>query len=288
MKKNIVPIVAAAHDLSGFGRSSLSVVIPILSAMQVQVCALPTSVLSAHGIFAGHTFVDLTHSLPEYIRHWESLDIHFDCFYSGFLGSPEQVDIMEDVITTFGMKDALVVIDPVFADHGKLYSAFDQSMVEKMRSYIANAHIITPNITEAAFLLDMPLRAVMTPDEVRSWLRALCNMGPDMAVITSVHLEDGRRGVAAYDARQDRYFSVFTEYIPADYFGTGDIFTSVMTGSLLSGDSLPIAIDRAAQFVSLAIRTTFGYDLPKKDGVLIERILHTLYDRPSSYHYEIF
>lgn len=288
MKNNIIPIVAAAHDLSGFGRASLTVIIPTLSSMSVQVCPIVTSLLSAHGFFEGHTFLDLTDEIDAYINHWKSLDIRFDCFYSGFLGSARQVNIMKRFIRDFNMKEQLIVIDPVFADRGKLYASFDNEMVYSMREYISYAHIITPNMTECAYLLDEPYRETLSEAELKRRLRALTDMGPNTAIITSAFLEDGRKGVIAYDKIQDRYWCVWTQYLPADYSGTGDIFTSVLIGSLLQGNCLPMAIDRAAQFVSLAIRTTFGYDVSSKNGVLLERVLHTLTADPLSYTYEIF
>lgn len=288
MKKNIIPIVAAAHDLSGFGRASLTVIIPTLSSMGIQVCPMPTSLLSAHGFFEGHTFLDLTEHLTQYLNHWKTLDIEFDCFYSGFLGSPEQVQIMQTFIRDFDMKDKLVVIDPVFADRGKLYETFNMSIVSSMRSYIEYAHIITPNMTEAAFLLDIPYNKTASEDELKRQLIDLANMGPDIVIITSAFLDDGRKGVVAYDKKRNQFWCVWTQYLPADYSGTGDIFTSVLTGSLLQGDCLSMAIDRAAQFVSLAIRTTFGYDVSSHNGVLLERILYSLSSEPLTYTYEIF
>lgn len=288
MKKNIIPIVAAAHDLSGFGRSSLTVIIPTLSSMGIQVCPMPTSLLSAHGFFEGHTFLDLTDHLKAYTAHWKSLNIQFDCFYSGFLGSSRQVEIMKQFIEEFDMKSRLTVIDPVFADRGKLYETFDVSIVDSMRSYIRCADIITPNMTEAAFLLNEPFTGTLSEKQLRTQLKRLSEMGPDTVIITSAFLDDGRKGVVAYDRKQNNFWCVWTQYLPADYSGTGDIFTSVLIGSLLQGDCLPMAIDRAAQFVSLAIRTTFGYDVSYKNGVLLERVLHTLSAEPLSYTYEIF
>lgn len=288
MSKNIIPIVAAAHDLSGFGRASLTVVIPTLSSMGIQVCPILTSLLSAHGFFEGHTFLDLTDEMNAYIDHWKQLDIPFDCFYSGFLGSAQQVEIMQRFIRNFQMEQKLIVIDPVFADRGKLYASCGDEMVLSMREYISHAHIITPNMTESAFLLGEPYCETLSEAEVKRQLHALTDMGPNAAIITSAFLEDGRKGVVAYDKTQERYWCVWTQYLPADYSGTGDIFTSVLIGSLLQGDCLPMAIDRAAQFVSLAIRTTFGYDVSSKNGVLLERVLHTLTAEPLSYTYEIF
>jgi len=169
--KRSVSRVAAIHDLSGFGRSSLAVVIPILSTMGVQVCSVPTAVLSTHtGGFEGYSFVDLTDTLEEFFNHWHKLKIEFDCIYSGFLGSSRQIDIISKFIANFSANDPLVVIDPVMGDNGKLYSTMDREMVEKMRSLLQKADIITPNFTEAAYLLDEEYNLDITQEQIKKWL----------------------------------------------------------------------------------------------------------------------
>ena len=151
--KSPVKRVAAIHDLSGFGRASLTVVIPILSTMGVQVCPLPTAVLSTHSKFEDFHFIDLTGEMSDYIRHWKQLGISFDAVYSGFLGSPRQIDIVTDFIDHFSQQDQLVIVDPVLGDNGALYGPLNKDMVTEMQSLIKQADIITPNITEASLLL---------------------------------------------------------------------------------------------------------------------------------------
>jgi len=246
-----VPRLAAVHDLSGFGRASLTVVIPILSSMGVQVCPLPTAVLSTHtGGFTDYKFIDLTGHMPEYIDHWKRLNIDFDCIYSGFLGSPEQVDIVCDFISHFSRADQLVVVDPVLGDDGKTYGPMDDKMIARMKEYITNADLITPNYTEAAFLLE--------PHEMKDWLLRLSDKGPSTVIITSVpNLEEVKStSVLAYNREDGRFWRVECDYIPTSYPGTGDSFTSVVVGSLLQGDSLPISLDRAVQFITSAIRAS--------------------------------
>ncbi|MEE4604208.1 MAG: pyridoxamine kinase, partial [Desulfobacteraceae bacterium] len=156
--KNPVPRTAAIHDLSGFGRASLTVVIPILSCMGVQVCPLPTAVLSTHtGGFEGFSFKDLTATMEDIVAHWQQLDVDFDAIYSGFLGSPQQEAIVAGFIDTFSRPDQLVLVDPVMGDNGKPYTTMTPEMIRGMRSLIAKADVITPNFTEAAFLLDEPV-----------------------------------------------------------------------------------------------------------------------------------
>ena len=206
--------VAAIHDLSGFGRSSLSVVIPILSTMGVEVCAVPTAVLSSHTDIEGYAFLDLTDYLEEHINHWRKLGIEFDCIYSGFLGSPRQIKIVSKFIDDFSSNNPLVVIDPVMADNGMLYSTMTMEMVTQMRELIKKADIITPNFTEAAFLLDEEYNLDITEKEVKNWLVGLSEMGPKIVIITSVPEPDLSKNtsVIAYN-REDGHFGKLGVFI---------------------------------------------------------------------------
>ena len=287
MRNNIIPRVVAAHDMSGFGRCSLTSVIPILSVMGIQVCPIPTAVLSTHtGGFEGYTFADLTDTLPSYIRHWRELNLSFDCFYSGFLADKRQIAIMLDFLELFNMSDRLIVVDPVFADNGKLYATFGKEFTGHMHALVKKAHIITPNMTEACFLLGREYSKSISKREAKEMLRALSALGPGMSVITSVYLHD-KYGAVAYDSLTDSFWHVESEYFPAEYPGTGDIFASVMTGSLLKGDSLPLAMDKAVRFISLAIRTTYGYFTPFREGVLLEKVLQSLINSDFNVGYTI-
>lgn len=275
----IVPRVAAVHDLSGFGRVSLTMVIPILSTMGVQVCPLPTAVLSTHtGGFENYKFIDLTEHLDEYLSRWSTLGVEFDCIYTGFLGSPRQIDIISRFIRDFNKEDQLVVIDPVLGDNGTLYKSIDMCMVSKMKEFIGMASIITPNITEAAYLLSKPCISTISENEIKEWLVALSEMGPKTVIVTSVpdSVSDTSTYSIAYNSGDGRFWKVKCNYIPAYFPGTGDGFTSVIVGSLLKGDSLPIALDRAVQFILSAIRASYGYQYPQREGVLLERVLCNL------------
>ena len=283
--------VAAIHDMSGFGRVSLTVVIPILSTMGIQVCPLPTAVLSTHtGGFENYKFIDLTDHLEEYIQHWHSLGIDFDCIYSGFLGSSRQIDIISRFIQQFSRKEQLVVIDPVLGDNGKLYSSFGPEMVDEMSKFVSLADIITPNITEAALLLNEPFKSTIEEKELKDWLYRLSEKGPKTVIITSVPDSGARKFtyVIAYNREDGRFWKVKCDYIPAHFPGTGDSFTSVLVGSLLKGDSLPVALDRSVQFISSAIRASYGYTYPEREGVLLERVLVNLNAPVMSCSYEIF
>ena len=289
--RSIVPRVAAVHDLSGFGRVSLTMVIPILSTMGIQVCPLPTAVLSTHtGCFENYKFIDLTSHLEGYIEHWSRLNIEFDCIYTGFLGSSRQIDIISGFISSFNEEDRLVVIDPVLGDNGVLYKSVDICMVEKMKKFISMASIITPNYTEAAFLLGKACKKNINKDSIKEWIIQLSEMGPKIVIITSVaDLEsDNNTYVISYNREDGRFWKVKCSFIPAYFPGTGDGFTSVVVGSLLKGDSLPEAIDRAVQFISSAIRASCSYQYPQREGVLLEKVLGNLIRPILTSTYEIF
>ena len=278
MYTNKVKRIAAVHDLSGFGRVSLTVVIPILSSMGFQVCPLPTAVLSSHTQYSEFSILDLTDEMPRIIAEWKKLDIQFDAFYTGYLGSPRQIQIVSDFIDDFRQPDGLVVVDPVLGDNGRLYTNFDESMIREMRHLAAKADVITPNLTELFYLMDKPYKADNTDEELKSYLRLLSDAGPQVVIITSVpvHGESHKTSVYAYNRVGDRYWKITCPYLPAHYPGTGDTFTSVITGALLQGDSLPIALDRATQFILQGIRATFGYEYDNREGILLEKVLHNL------------
>lgn len=288
--QNPVPRVAAVHDLSGFGRASLTVIIPILSTMGVQVCPLPTAVLSTHtGGFENYHFVDLTDEMAAIMTHWRSLEIAFEAVYTGFLGAPRQVDIVVELIESFGRPEQLVAVDPVMGDNGTPYKTMGPAMIREMRRLVGRANLITPNFTEAAFLLDESYSEHISETQLKEWIERLCAMGPSRVILTSVPIPGRRQvsSVVAYDREDGRFWKVDCSYIPAYYPGTGDAFASVIVGSLLQGDSLPLALDRAVQFISMAIRSTFGYKYPSREGVLLERVLSNLRAPVTSSSYEI-
>ncbi len=277
--KNPIPRVAAVHDLSGFGRSSLNIVSPVISTMGAQVCPLPTALLSTQTSgYTGYFFHDLTDDMVHILDHWESLGLTFESIYSGFLGSVRQIDIVERLIDGFKGEDAFVLVDPVLGDEGELYGPFDKSMVNGMRRLIRKADVITPNFTEASLLLGEPYTQEIGVGEIKQWLKRLAEYGPGRIIITSVPVVDKKRvsSVYAYNRDDGRFWKVECTYIPASYPGTGDMFASVIVGSLLQGESLPVALDRATQFVMQAIRATFGHRIPQCEGVLLERVLESL------------
>lgn len=281
--RNPIPRVAAIHDLAGFARTSLTAAIPILSTMGIQATPLPTAILSTQTVgYPDFTILDLTDEMVRILDHWERLGLRFDGVYSGFMASTAQMESAARCMAHCLAPGGLAVVDPVLGDDGRLIPTMTPEMVEKMRWLITKAQVITPNFTEVCLLLGEPYSPEADVPTLKGWLRRLSEAGPHTVVATSVPLADepGRKAectsVLAYERAFDRFWRVDCSYIPAYYPGTGDVFSSVLTGSLLQGDSLSIALDRAVQFVTLGIRATFGQDLPNREGILLERILDML------------
>ena len=278
--------VAAIHDLSGFGRCSLTVILPVLSAMGVQVCPVPTAILSAHTGGLGEVVMrDLTDYTIPCLEHYKQLGLEFECVYSGFLSSEEQIDHCMDFFATY--PKALAVVDPVMGDHGKPYRTYTPRMRSRMGELVAKAGIITPNLTEAAMLLGQEYsHTPLTASQAKSMLARLSEKGPANVVITGVTLAAGEYANIGYDRERNAYWKTVGEYVPVSYPGTGDIFASVLTGSFLMGDSLPMAMDRATRYVELTIKTTFSYSPDPRYGVMLERTLEWLTHRELPQRYQ--
>lgn len=277
--------VAAIHDLSGVGRCSLSVILPTLSAMGIQVCPVPTAILSTHtGGFGDVVMRDLTDYISPALEHYRRLEMSFDCIYSGFLASTDQIDHCLEFFSSY--PEALKVVDPVMADHGKPYKTCTPELRRRMRELAAVADIITPNMTETAILLDeQPDMMPRSSSEIKSLLLRLSKLGPETVVITSAFM-GGECCNAGYDSRHNRFWRVPYVQVNANYPGTGDVFASVLTGAILRGDSLPIAMNRASSFLELAIKTTYSYCTDTREGIMLERCLGFLMDNPDLCDYE--
>lgn len=283
---NSSPICAAVHDLSGVGRCSLSVILPVMSAMGVQVCPMPTAVLSTHtGGFGAPAQRDLTGYLTEAIAHYRRLGLRFDCVYTGYLSSLPQTDCCEEL---FGLcPGALKVVDPVMGDHGKLYKAFTPELARGVSHLASVADVITPNLTEACLLLgEPPAPGPLSTAAARSMLARLSALGPRTVVITGATLTTGEYGNLCYDAAASAYWKSTSQYLPVNYPGTGDIFAAVLTAGLLCGDSPAMAMDRATRYVELTVKTTYGYGADPRCGVMLERTLDRLTRRELPAQYE--
>ena len=280
--------IAAIHDLSGYGRASLTVAIPILTHMGFQVCPLPTAILSAHSEYKDFRSLDLTDYMESFISHWKELQLQFDAIYTGYLASVKQMGIVSDFFEHFKNDQNFILVDPVLGDHGELYSSMTPDMVEGMRKLCSQAKVITPNLTEAAFLLGYNPRQEISVETARQWSKQLSELGPEHVIITSAPGSNAENvATLAYNRLDQRTWRVLCDYIPASYPGTGDAFASVITGCMLNGDSLPEALDRAVHFINMGIKATFGYAHNPLDGMNQEKVLHYLNEPLPYYKYEL-
>ncbi len=273
--KNPVLKIAAVHDLSGYGRCSFSVILPTLSAMGHQVCPLPTASLSTHtGGYTGFVFRDLTSDMEGWWKHWQEEKIEFDAFYSGFLGNADQIGVVEKMIESLDGK-ALVFVDPVMGDDGVLYSTYTDEMRCEMKRLVKMADVITPNLTEAAFLLDREPKSFYTIEEIEEMTYALSRMSKGDVVVTGVVTQDGVG--AAYIEKGGKSVSFYIhKKHEKSYPGTGDIFASVLLGRLLKGDVLENAVKSACDFIYSVVGYSAQFDYPTREGVLLEARLSEL------------
>ena len=268
------PRVAAIHDLSCFGRCSLTIALPVLSAMGCQCCPLPTALLSAHTGFTGGSFLDLTEEMQHIADHWARIDIHFDGIYSGFLGSAAQIGTVQQFITRF-RGTGLVVIDPVLGDHGQAYRTCTPELCNGMRRLAESADIITPNLTEASLLLEQSYETIQAIDPAEI-VRRLSLEGRRSVVLTGYSTGDGQTGALCFDRADGSIQAVQVQRVPRDFSGTGDLFTSVLTGAMVKGVPLIQAVRTAADFVQSCAARTFAAGNTDGEGVDFEPLLRTL------------
>lgn len=269
----------AINDISCVGRCSLTVALPIISAMGIECSILPTAVLSTHtGGFSGYTFLDLDKEFTPITNHWKTLNRDFDFIYSGFLCSKEQVDLVSKTIDLFKNKNNLVLVDPAMADNGRLYSLFDESFVEKMKELCKKADVIVPNITEACFLTGMTyIDGSHKKEYITELIYHLSKFGAKKIVLTGVSFNDEEIGVATYDVESDEFRYYAREKISGYYHGTGDIFASVLIGALAKGmdllDSAKLAVDFTVDSIIETLKLD-NYD--ERYGVCFEKVLSKL------------
>ena len=269
------PRIAAIHDLSCFGRCSLTIALPVLSAMGCQCCPLPTALLSAHTGFPGNTFLDLTAEMGRIADHWTAMDLQFGAIYSGFLGSADQVDTVARFFDTFKKSSTAVIVDPVMGDHGTAYRTCTPELCRGMRVLAENSDVITPNLTEAALLLDRPYEEIRQADAYEV-VRRLSLGGRRSVVLTGYSSEPGQTGTLCFDRDSGESKAVQTPREPQDFSGTGDLFASVLAGGVAKGVPLFQAAQAAADFVRDCIARTLAEGLTEQDGVDFEPLLGQL------------
>ncbi len=239
--------IITIQDISCVGKCSLTVALPIISAAGVETAVLPTAVLSTHTAFPKFTFRDLTDEITPIQDTFRELDIGFDAIYTGYLGSFLQLSLVDKFISDFKREDTFVLIDPVMADHGKLYAGFTEEFAKAMAKLAAKADLVVPNVTEAAFMLGIPYNPDYDEQYIRELLKSLTKLGCPRVALTGISFSDSEIGVYYYDSIKDSYFKYFNEKLPTAYHGTGDIYASSVLGAIMRGisveDALTIAVD---------------------------------------------
>ena len=273
-----IPRVAALHDLAGFGRCSLTVILPVLAAMGVQGCPVPTAYLSTHtGGFTNMVRRDLTEEVEGTIRHWAEVGADFEGVYTGYLASPEQARLCALAVDTLKAEDGIAVVDPVLGDGGKLYSGCGEELCTAMAELCRRADVITPNLTEAAVLLGEKYENLSADGESALELaRALSDRGRRSVVLTGATDGEGRVGAVCWDRESGQGELVVAPRVEGDFHGTGDLFAAVLTGALVKGETLVEAARKAAEFVSACAAHTRTVDAPRREGVEFEPLLNIL------------
>ena len=272
--------IVTIQDVSCFGKCSVTVALPIISAMGIECAIMPTSILSTHtGGFEGFTFRDLSDDIPKIAEHWKKYNISFDTIYTGYLGSVKQIDYTIDFINSFKKRDTLVFVDPAMADKGKMYTGFDLSFPAHMARLCKMADIIVPNITEASFLTNTPYTENYDEEHIKALLKKLTDLGAKKAVITGIAFEKATQGAYFYDSETDEYYYYKAENIERNFHGTGDTFASVFAGAITKGFTIKHALEIAVNFTVECIKATLPEADEHKYGVKFEECIPSLIEK---------
>ena len=265
--------IALVNDLTGFGRCSIAVELPLISALKVQACPLPTAILSVHTGFPSHYLDDYTGRMRQYIDNWQENGLEFDGISTGFLGSAEQIGIVLDFIHRFKKDHTMVMIDPVMGDYGKLYSSYTEEMCHEMRKLLREADLVTPNLTEACELLGIPYPdgGVISDVALDAMAADLSKQGPSQVVITGLSNGDHIRNYVYERGKKARVLTV--DKIGGDRSGTGDAFAAIVSACMVKDISLYDAVKKATDFISKALEYTEELGLPWNYGLAFEEYL---------------
>ena len=265
---------AIINDLSGLGKCSLTAAIPVLSALGVQACPLPTAVLSNQTGYKSFYMDDYTDRMPLYIEEWKKRDIKFDAICTGFLANEQQVDLIENFIKVFKSPETLLIVDPVMGDNGQLYSTYTEKLRERLCKLALSADVITPNLTEANFLLGTDPTENRTVDAVCEMAEKLMDLGPSKVVITGVKASERIHNIVGENGNVNCVTSSLTK---RDYSGTGDLLAAVVTAGLVKGYPLAKVVAAAAEFIERATADTFNLGTDRNDGIEFEKHLPMLW-----------
>jgi pyridoxine kinase len=267
--------LALIHAISGFGHSTMSVILPVVSAMGVQGCPLPTAIFSNHTGFPDWYKLDFTDHMMPYLEAWDNLDLAFDGIYSGYLGSGTQCQAVLALVEKH--PEALFFLDPVMGDHGKLYSAITPEHVTAMKKLVTHAAYLLPNITEACVLTDTPYEEDFSQDALTAIAAKLHALGPSHIVMTGLQQGDQLTNFISEMVDGTQHISMVSMPIAGKSRpGTGDIFGSIVVSDIIKGQPLEHGVQKAAQFISDCIKASDAYDLPVKEGTCFELLLPTL------------
>ncbi len=270
--------IVTIQDISCFGKCSLTVALPIISAMGIEACCIPTAVLSTHtGGFTGYTYRDLTSDIPDIAAHWNRINLQLDAVYTGYLGSFEQIKIVSDFFDAFKTNDNLLIVDPVMGDKGKFYAGFTMEFAKEMKKLCRKADVIMPNLTEAALLLgEEYTESGYDESFIKNMLIRLSRLGSKIVIITGVSFDTSSQGVMSYNSETGEFFSYFSDNIPGYFHSTGDVFSSTLAGALVKNCDMGKAIKIAVDFTVECIKHTVGYEKEHWYGVKFEECLPSL------------
>ena len=268
--------IAVINDLSGFGRCSLAVAMPIISYLRVQCCPVVTSVFSNHTGYEHYFFDDYTKKMEEYISHWERLGLEFNGICSGFLGSREQIEIVEGFFRKFKKKDTTrIIVDPIMGDYGKPYGTYTQEMCQEMKRLVKYADIITPNLTEACILVGCDYEKIGGSNaELIELAEALVKIGPQQVVITGVPQKSFLTNIIYEKGKEPKF--VKRKKIGVNRSGTGDVFSAILSADAVNGVDFAKSVEKAADFMIACIRRSIELEIPVTDGVCFEEVLYRL------------
>lgn len=268
--------MAVINDISGFGRCSLTVMLPIISKLKIQCCPVLTSIFSNHSGYREYFFQDYTPYMREYISNWKKLGLEFQGIATGFLGSREQIEIVIEFIREFKREDTVVIVDPVMGDQGQAYATYTEEMCQEMKKLVSYADILTPNLTEACILTDTPYETnkKWKKKELVQMAEKLLAEGPDKVVITGIH--QGEFLVNLVCEKGEDYHFLRIHQIGIERSGTGDIFSSIVAADAVNGVSFQKSVRKAAVFIKKCILRSIELELPDTDGVCFEEILDQL------------
>lgn len=269
--------IAVINDFCGFGRCSVSVSLPVISALKVQCCPIPTSVFSNHTGFESFYYTDFTAHMESYIKEWQKLDLRFNGILSGFLGSVEQISIVKMFLNHFKTEKTVTVIDPVMGDYGKLYPTYSPQLAEKMAELVKYADILTPNLTEACILTNTEYKTDITEEELKIICEKLCGMGPEKIVISGLERGDDLENFI-FEKGKD-YVTVREHKVGPCRSGTGDVFSSIIAADAVNGTPFADSVKHASGFIAKVLRRTIELDLPKTDGICFEEFLSEINEK---------